>query len=265
MVNHLVILPCHSIWAPLSKESVGLEREEWQLVNFQIEGYDHLCFKEHIEKSIELIKEDEEAQLIISGGQTKKQSGPISESQSYYQLAHRLYHQSIDEKIWERISTEEFARDSFENVIYSLCRFYELYGKYPAKISIVGFAFKKNRFIKHHLGQALRWQNIEQTVKYVGNAPDPRDTTDKTGYFRDLDESEDKFAVKLFENDWYCCRSKLLDKKMQRNPFKRYHGYGNSNLPLEKFLKAIDDFTDSKSNEEISLLLEGLPWTTKKN
>lgn len=257
MTKHLIILPCHSIWTP--GPSLGDSRDEWNLAPFQVEGYDHLCFKDHIVKSLQLLNIDEQATLIISGGQTKKESGPISESLSYYNLATRL----ADKDILERVNTEEFARDSFENVVFLICRYYELHKYYPERITIVGFEFKRGRFLQKHLKQALLYGN---NIEYIGNSPTPKDLNEKERalYFHDLDQQEYKFAVQHFENDWYGIKTPLLDKKINRDPFCRYHGYARSNKQLTEFLTAISDEAnkneEKESNEDVRSLLKDLPW-----
>lgn len=45
---------------------------------------------------------------------------------------------------------QEHARDSFENVLFSLCRFFELTGHYPAKITAVSYTLKQQRFEQLH-------------------------------------------------------------------------------------------------------------------
>ena len=56
MIDELNMLPCHSIWKPsISDEGTlcfGLDREEWVLVPFQIEGNDHLAMVEQILKCL---------------------------------------------------------------------------------------------------------------------------------------------------------------------------------------------------------------------
>lgn len=249
MSRHLIILPCHSVWKP--GETLGELREEWSLVSFQIEGYDHLCFKDQIRKSLDLLENDQHATLIISGGQTKKESGPVSEALSYYQLATKLANKP---EVLERTTTEEFARDSFENVIFLICRYYELHKAYPEKITVVGFEFKRRRFLDNHLKQALLFS---KNVHYVGNSPNPKDL-DKEGqeaYFQDLEQLEYKHAVQHFEKDWYGIGSPLLEKKKTRNPFNRQHGYGQSNPQLAAFLGAI---SDQGSQEQLSNSNEGI-------
>ena len=252
--SHLIILPCHSIWTPGS--SLGQTRSEWKLASFQYAGYDHLCFKEHIENCIKVLEEDKEALLIISGGQTDRKSGPVSESLSYYQLARNLIK---NELLLERVNTEEFARDSFENTIFLICRFFEIEKRYPDKITVVGFEFKKNRFLNLHLGQALGFNN----TFYVGNMPTPidLDEEEKKKYFDDLERSEYDDSVQHFERDWYGRFPPLLDKKIKRNPFQQQHGYIQSNLQLKDFLQAVrddankNDSSKKLTNEEVRSLL----------
>lgn len=49
-----------------------------------------------------------------------------------------------------RMVTEEYARDSHENLLFSTCRFSEMTGQYPSKITVVGFEFKRQRFQDIH-------------------------------------------------------------------------------------------------------------------
>lgn len=262
-MSTLIILPCHSIWR--GGDGYGDKAIEWHLVDFQIEGNDHLCFKDHIIQSLKCLEEDQNSYLVISGGQTKREAGPISESLSYYQLAKKLVtsggqisesgtSKSNDSDILDRITTEEFARDSFENVIFLICRYYEVFNKYPEKITIVGFEFKRDRFLKHHLVQAMKFPL--RSVTYIGNAPDPKENLEK--YFEDLNQSEFRFAVRYFQDDWYGKDQPLLKKKLTRNPFNRNHGYAESNPKLRLFLTAIHDL-GSGGNEMVDLLDE-MPW-----
>lgn len=51
---------------------------------------------------------------------------------------------------------QEHARDSFENLLFGLCRFHELTGAYPAHVTVVSYSLKKRRFVDLHRA-ALRW------------------------------------------------------------------------------------------------------------
>lgn len=222
-INRLVLLPCHAIWKGGS--SRGAERLEWALVDFQIEGFDHLCFKEHISQGINYIEEDNLSCLVISGGQTKKECGPVSEAESYLQLAKQLMK---NDELQPRIILEEYARDSFENVLFLICRFYEIYGYYPEFITVIGFEFKRDRFLKLHF-EAMGFP-IDR-VEYIGNLPDPKMLSKeaRVAYFQDLRQSEYKFGYLLFEQDWYGIQAKLHLKRVARDPFKRVHLYSKTN------------------------------------
>lgn len=56
----------------------------------------------------------------------------------------------MDNFMLERVYSEEFARDSYENLLFSLCRFHEITGRYPDKITVIGFGFKEKRFTDLH-------------------------------------------------------------------------------------------------------------------
>lgn len=240
-MDELIILPCHSIWH--GGETLGQSRSEWSLVPFQIEGEDHLCFIDHIRRSLDLLEKKANATLIISGGQTKPEI-QLSESQSYYNLAEAIL-PALIAKLADRISVEEFARDSMENVIFLMCRFFELHGQYPQRVTVVGFEFKRSRFLQHHF-KALSYP--PENVLYVGNSPTPpEDIAD--AYFEDLNKSEYKYAVKLFEADWFGVGESLNSKKLSRNPFNRAHAFSESNPQLKAFFQELEN--EAALNESI--------------
>ena len=65
----------------------------------------------------------------------------------------------------QHIFVEEFARDSYENLLFAVARFYEITGKYPKKITIVGFEYKRERFERVHR-RAIRFPKAD--FHYVG-------------------------------------------------------------------------------------------------
>lgn len=71
-----------------------------------------------------------------------------------------------------RMTTESFALDSFENFLFSMARFREFTGKYPERITIVGYGMKANRFEELH-AKAIRWPTKgfirgDKRFNYVG-------------------------------------------------------------------------------------------------
>ncbi|CCH46638.1 hypothetical protein BN7_6233 [Wickerhamomyces ciferrii] len=230
-LKHLIIVPGHGIW---KRTNDGSNTEDWFLESFQVEGHDHLLFIEHIKIGIKELQKDPEALLLFSGGQTKKQAGPISEAQSYYLLAENL---GLLEGLTDRISTEEFARDSFENVLYSLSRFNEIVGNYPSKITVPGFEFKRSRFLDYHF-PALKFP-IEN-VNYIGVDPKPDyeiGSLEHEKYFNDLSNAENRNALSLFAKDPFGTGEVLSTKRTKRNPFNRYHGYLHKHEILKFFFE----------------------------
>lgn len=260
MIDHVIIVPCHSIWHPLDESSHGADAGEWALALFQVEGHDHLCFVDHICQALAIAHKDTQLIVIMSGGQTKRECGRVSEAELYYKLARRLISQErvpikgdegevLTDDILGRVLVEEYARDLFENVLFSICRFYEMIGRYPSRITVVGFEFKRYRFEKLHLQQALAWDMSK--VRYFGNLPSP--DADVEEYFTVLKAQEAKNAVVPFEKDWYGALSPLADKKKQRNPFGQVVPYPKLNPQLtEAFLRM-----DRGERERVR---DVLPW-----
>lgn len=61
-----------------------------------------------------------------------------------------------EESVRHRALTEEHARDSFENLLFSVCRFRELTGVYPQNITVI----------------ILELYNFECIINYPNNVSD---------------------------------------------------------------------------------------------
>ena len=184
----------------------------------------------HIQGGIQAAAQDEKSILIFSGGETRSATGPASEGTSYYRVADALNlwvppqeegkgNASSSSTVRARTITEEFATDSFQNLLFSICRFKEVTGSYPKKITIVSFSFKRKRFVELH-APAMRWPT--HALEYIGYDPDK-----STGFnLEAATEGELKAAALPFETDPYGCHSKVLQEKREgRNPFRRRAPY----------------------------------------
>jgi len=180
----------------------------------------------HIQAGIDLAREDRKSLLIFSGGETRASMGPITEGASYFRVSDALnlwdkgvQDVDVSNNVRARTATEEFATDSFENLMFSICRFKEITGSYPQKITVASFSFKQTRFESLH-ARALKWP-VEQ-FNYVGVDPPP-----ETGFSLERSEQgERENAAKPFETDLYGCNSPVLQKKrLDRNPFHRTAPY----------------------------------------
>jgi hypothetical protein len=150
---------------------------------------------------------------MFSGCQTRREAGPRSEAQSYWLLAEHFGW--LGGGLRDRATTEEFARDSFENMLFGLCRFREFCGCFPEHLTAVSWAFKGERFALHRA--ALRWPAAKFTFAGVNN---PRDLAAANA-------GESK-ALTQFRRDLYGTHSPLADKRAARNPFRRQAPYALS-------------------------------------
>lgn len=135
---------------------------------------------------------------------------PLSEAESYRNLAASL---GILDGIRERVNVENYARDSHENVVFSLCRFYEITRQYPREITIVGHDFKRDRFLDVHR-KAIRFP--EDRFHYIGIDP-PKVHEARLG--------EAETVQYLLANPYINGGGPLLAKRLQRDPYHQSHEY----------------------------------------
>lgn len=216
----LELLCCHGIYKALDFQDPFAE-SSWVLLPYQ-KG-DPPWYRAHMRRALERVTADPCSALVISGGQTRLEGGQISESGSYWRI--------LDSRGWDghpdvkqRATTEEFAADSFQNVLFGICRFKEIVGRYPTDINIVSWAFKTERFDLHRA--ALRWPADHFTFVGVGY-PDAVNVA-KEG---------ERGVLDLFRSDPYGVGSALSSKRAERNPFRRQHGYSVSCPELRGLLE----------------------------
>lgn len=222
--KHLIMVAGHSVTVSGHLKDAGSDEKDWFLLSYQKGQGLPQAIHAHIAAGIEEARKDPESLLIFSGGETRSVSGPQTEAQAYYHVADamNLWPSGKRASVRARTTTEEFATDSFENLIFSIARFREITGAYPEKITVVSFSFKQRRFETLH-APALRWP--ADRFVYVGVNPPA-----STGF--DLARStmgELKNAAAPFEKDPYGCHSKVLQEKRKgRNPFHRTPPYALS-------------------------------------
>ncbi|XDG03886.1 hypothetical protein ABKA04_003501 [Annulohypoxylon sp. FPYF3050] len=147
--KNLIIVCCHGIW--LGGPSLGHEEDEWLIARFQ-KG-ETPTFIEHIKAGLRVLKNDSNSILMFSGGPTRKEDR-LSEARSYANLASANTYFGIlsETEAAGRISSEERALDSYYNVLFSLTKFWEDYGKWPEKLTLVSHTFKRERLVDCHCG-----------------------------------------------------------------------------------------------------------------
>ncbi|KAE8208685.1 hypothetical protein CF327_g7041 [Tilletia walkeri] len=127
-----------------------------------------------------------------------------------------------------RMTTENYALDSFQNLLFSFARFREYTGRYPERITVVGYDVKRARFEDLH-AKAIRWStkamwSNKKRWTYVGIndegiTPEAAKLQGDGEYLR---------GYSWFAKDMYGCHGALLEKRKKRNPTRRFHPYFTS-------------------------------------
>lgn len=193
----------------------------WALLDFQ-KG-EPPFYIGHVRAAVELAAADPDSLLVFSGGPTRASAGPLSEAYSYYYVAqqHGWFGAPT---VAQRAILEDFARDSFENLLFGLCRFKEYTGSYPGDLTLVSWAFKERRFGLHREAIAFPGSRF----RYVG-PNNPHDLEQAL-------ESERK-AIEAYRRDPYSSGERFRAKRGERNPFRRQNGYATSCPELVDLLR----------------------------
>jgi hypothetical protein len=185
------------------------EESNWVLLDYQ--RGEVACYVEHVRRGVELAAERAEALLVFSGGQSRREAGPRSEGLSYYHVAEYLGWFGKPE-VAGRAVTEEFARDSFENLLFGICRTREWTGWYPERVRVVSWRFKQERFQAHL--RAIGYPEERFVYEGVNDPPELGQAL-----------RAEAVARRKYEADPYSGQCEFREKRRERNPFRRQHGY----------------------------------------
>ncbi|KAL4451325.1 hypothetical protein ABPG77_009397 [Micractinium sp. CCAP 211/92] len=213
-LRNLVLVACHSVYTGLDFTN-SEEKSSWFLLDYQkVPGQTH-SFVEHIQLGVREAAADPDSLLLFSGGKTRKDAGPRAEGEGYWLVAEAAKWYG-NPQVRDRAFTEDKARDSFENLLFGLCRFYELTGRYPEFIVVVGYDFKQRRFLDLHRA-ALRLP--VEAFRYEG-----------TPALNSAAVQGEEATAAAFEADPYGCHGQLAAKRAQRDPFAA-GGYNGDRCP----------------------------------
>ncbi|KAH9858594.1 hypothetical protein C2E23DRAFT_799272, partial [Lenzites betulinus] len=221
------MVPGHAIWKGASLDA-RFDEDQWVLEPYQRGGGRIAAFFKHIAEAADLARRDEHSLLVFSGGQTRPAS-TTTEAESYMRLAHvsdllptTTPSSSSSSPATLRATTENYALDSYQNLLFSVARFHEYTGRYPARITVVGYEMKRRRFTELHRA-ALRWPAAR--FAYIGIDADGED---KGQAAASAQQGELQNGYLPYTEDVYGCHGTLLAKRRARNPFLRFHSYYSS-------------------------------------
>ena len=208
-LKHVIIVAGHAVLRNFGDPSA---EENWTLLDFQ--RGEPSCYIGHIRRGVELAARNPDSLLVFSGGQSRREAGRRSEAESYLWVA-QYYSWFGMPEVAAHTLKEEYARDSFENLLFGICRFRECTGSFPEQVTFVSWVFKQARFELHR--EAIRWP--EKCFRYAGANNPPR-----------LEQAliaERQTALK-YHCDPYSAGPELEAKRRERNPFERQHPYGRT-------------------------------------
>jgi len=201
--GRLVMVPCHGVFAG-STLAEAEDESAWQLDSWMRTHVPSLVG--HVRGGLADSGPDD--LLMFSGGRTKREArrseaaGYAAVAEAVWTGAHAADAHAPPKPAW---ALEEHARDSFENLLFSVCEYRRIRGRYPESVTVVGFAFKRKRFVEQH-ARALRLPRFS----YLG--------LDR-GLPASMEEMELKSVIPLFVRDPFGCAAPLAEKRALRNPF----------------------------------------------
>jgi hypothetical protein len=204
-LRHLVLVPGHAVW---NLRGDPMNDANWWLKPFQ--NGEPKYFIEHIEAGVRLAAAEPRAILMFSGGATEKAAGPLTEALGYWKIAEWYGWWGHD--VSARAFTEDYALDSFLNLLYGLFRYHQIAGAWPERVTVCGWGFKGRRIAELHR-QALRWRRELEYVA-VNDPPNREEVAER-----------EKATCREFELDPFGLNPPIAEKRAARDHFYRVPPY----------------------------------------
>jgi len=238
--KQLIIVPGHGVY--VGKKATDTSGDDKWVGIFPGEGS---YYTEHARVGVELAAKNPEALLVFSGGQTREPAGRRSEAESYFDIASQWNWWGY-EGVQNRTVLESFARDSLENVLFSVLLFKERAGYFPDKVTVVGWKFKKERFLLH--SQAL---GIPSGIFDYIEANNP-----EGGALQGALKGEEK-KVSATKKDMLLEGAEWEEQRTKRNPFneksrQRYLADKNLNVAVADIRGSYELKQQAEKEESLS-------------
>ncbi|KAH0341682.1 release factor, partial [Aureobasidium melanogenum] len=174
-MGELVVVCCHAI---CTNSSNPYQESNWLLKPFQRSNAstgkpgEHETFLLHIQAGVNALRRAETV-LVFSGAKTERDA-LSSEADSYRNILVHCFGDSdiVQQAMTDgRILCEDAATDSYQNLLFSLIKYYEVKGKWPRMITVITHSFKEARFLECH-ADAICWPSEKIRVQGL-NPPFP--------------------------------------------------------------------------------------------
>lgn len=221
--ENLLILHCFGVW-----HNGFFYGEHPEQINI---------YEKQLRESFRLLNREKYGVLIISGGYTKKQVEK-SEARGMLDWAENLELKNR----YGIILLEEFAKDSMENLLFSMCRFFQYFNKFPKTVHSCSWRFNAERFEVFAEKLALP----EYAVIPVGETK------------RD-EEIATKWTKLAREDPFYSKQTDSQEKHMNRDPWKKGHPYFSINPNFQQLFNKLEEIR--KTGQDPAEVKKLFPWT----
>lgn len=216
--RHPFILCCHGVYYQGKMHSEFPE--------------DRPVYEKQLRESIRIVQGKSYDLLIISGGYTKK---AIEKSEAQGMVDWALDLRLDIEEI--PFILEEYSRDSFENVLFSMCRYYKEYEQFPNRIGICSWKSKKRRF--EIIAEALKLP-----YHFLGIG-------EKEALARAEAQQVERIRTDPFHRSPY-----LASKRQRRDPWRK----GNPYTRIQVFEDMFRTLNSMEEKELTDPSLVKIPW-----
>ncbi|KAK3628772.1 hypothetical protein LTR22_022215 [Elasticomyces elasticus] len=244
----LVVVCCHATYTGSSSDDIK-DEANWILQPFQRRDAEARkpsevnTFVKHILVGASLGRELS-ALLVFSGGRTAIDDQ--SEAQGYFQVYQSLIQSGQLREVAHPCSLDDYATDSYQNLLFSILRYRQHMGRYPEYVTVVTHAFKERRFLELH-AKAIKWPSSRIRVQGF-NPPFTLQELEQT------QQLEHERAHELFVNDPYGSRPPLSEKRRAR----KWNFAVIDKLTADASVKRLLAWEGGKSGHEV--FPGRLPW-----
>lgn len=159
-----------------------------------------------------------------------------------------------------RLTTEDLATDSYQNVLFSILRFRSQTGGYPRRVTVVTHEFKRTRFTECHFPALglVPWTREDKTrgnipITVIGINP-PEEVTPLESLVR----GEAGKGIGLWKKDLYGTGAELSSKRSQRGWLEADNGLF-LHADLEEVVEQLVCWNSGEEND-LFPRIEELPW-----